>query len=50
KTQPFCDGSHHGSKFKPLPFEVKKKINARLCNCKYSKKSPFCDDSHLNIT
>ena len=48
KTQPFCDGSHHGSKFKPLPFEVKKKINARLCNCKYSKKSPFCDDSHLN--
>ena len=47
KTQPFCDGSHQGSKFKPQPFEVKKKINARLCNCKMSKSSPFCDDSHL---
>jgi len=48
KNQPFCDGSHHGSKYKPLPFEVKKIVNARLCNCKLSKKSPFCDDSHLN--
>ena len=50
KNQPFCDGSHHGSKFKPMPFEVKKKIKARLCNCKHSKSSPFCDDSHLKIT
>lgn len=50
KSQPFCDGSHHGSKFKPMPFEVKKKINARLCNCKHSKSNPFCDGSHLKIT
>jgi len=49
KNQPFCDGSHHGSKFKPKPFEVKRKTKARLCNCKHSKTSPFCDDSHLNL-
>ncbi len=48
KNQPFCDGSHHGSKFKPKPFEVKRKTKARLCNCKHSKTNPFCDDSHLN--
>ena len=49
KNQPFCDGTHHGSKFKPKPFEVKRKTKARLCNCKHSKSSPFCDDSHLNF-
>ncbi len=49
KNQPFCDGSHQGSKFKPMPFEVKRKTKARLCNCKHSKTSPFCDDSHLKL-
>jgi sterol desaturase/sphingolipid hydroxylase (fatty acid hydroxylase superfamily)/CDGSH-type Zn-finger protein len=48
KNQPFCDGSHHGSKHKPVLFEAKRTGNARLCNCKLTKSSPFCDDSHLN--
>ncbi|MCI4667700.1 MAG: sterol desaturase family protein [Bacteroidia bacterium] len=48
KTQPFCDGSHQGSKFKPMPFEVKKDAKARLCNCKLTKRGPFCDGSHLH--
>ena len=46
-TQPFCDGTHHGTKFKPLLFEAKKTGTARICNCKRTKSGPFCDDSHL---
>jgi len=46
KTQPFCDATHHGTKFKPLLFEAKKSGKARICNCKLTKSGPFCDDSH----
>lgn len=49
KNQPFCDGSHHGTKHKPVSFEVKKNQKLKLCNCKQSKTSPFCDDSHLKL-
>lgn len=49
KTQPFCDGSHHGTKFKPQKFTVKRTGDVKLCNCKKSKRTPFCDDTHLNL-
>ena len=49
KNQPFCDGSHHGTKFKPIAFEVKKRRKMKLCNCKLTKKGPFCDNSHLTV-
>ncbi len=49
KNQPFCDGTHHGSKFKPLLFVAKRNGKVRLCNCKLTKTSPFCDDSHKGI-
>jgi sterol desaturase/sphingolipid hydroxylase (fatty acid hydroxylase superfamily)/CDGSH-type Zn-finger protein len=49
KNQPFCDGMHHGSKFKPLAFEATRTGNVKLCNCKATKASPFCDNAHLNL-
>ena len=49
KNQPFCDGMHHGSKFKPLLFEAKRTGKVKLCNCKLTKTSPFCDDSHVDF-
>lgn len=49
KNQPFCDGSHHGTKIKPLLFTVKRTGKAKLCNCKLTKGSPFCDNSHNNF-
>ena len=48
-NQPFCDGSHHGSKYKPLVFEIKKARKVKLCNCKHTKASPFCDNTHLEM-
>ena len=48
-NQPFCDGSHHGTKFTPLAFELKKKRRVKLCNCKLSQTGPFCDNTHLKL-
>lgn len=45
-TQPFCDGSHHGSKVTPVRFTAQRSGQVRLCNCKKTMSSPFCDDSH----
>ncbi|NQW28015.1 MAG: sterol desaturase family protein [Flammeovirgaceae bacterium] len=44
--QPFCDGSHQGTRIQPILFELKKKSNVKLCNCKRSHQSPFCDNTH----
>lgn len=49
QNQPFCDGSHHGTKFKPIVFDIPKKRTVKLCNCKQSKTHPFCDNSHLEL-
>ncbi|MFK7931861.1 MAG: sterol desaturase family protein [Saprospiraceae bacterium] len=48
-TQPFCDGSHHGTKFKPLLFEANRTGKAKLCQCKLAKTAPFCDNSHVQL-
>lgn len=48
KNQPFCDSSHHGTKFKPLLHTATRDGVAKFCNCKLTKTGPFCDNSHLN--
>ena len=50
KNQPFCDGSHHGTKFQPVKFTVKKERAYKVCQCKGCAKAPFCDDAHLKMT
>ncbi|WP_371372663.1 glutamate synthase-related protein [Thalassotalea aquiviva] len=45
-NQPFCDGSHAGTDFKPKPFRAKETADAYLCQCKHTGNSPFCDGSH----
>lgn len=45
-TQPFCDGSHHGTDIVPKEFEVEETGEKYLCNCKQTKNPPFCDGSH----
>ncbi|MFP3978730.1 glutamate synthase-related protein [Marinobacter sp. KMM 10035] len=44
--QPFCDGSHVGTEFKPKPFTAEKSGDAYLCQCKHSANLPFCDGTH----
>lgn len=46
QTPPICDGSHHGTKYKPQLFEAKADGPAKLCNCKLTKHGPYCDNAH----
>ncbi len=49
KNQPFCDGTHHGSKNKPLLCRATRNGKVKLCNCKQTRTSPFCDNSHRKL-
>lgn len=46
KTQPFCDGSHQGTGFRPLEFTLEERRKVWLCGCKRTADPPFCDGSH----
>ncbi|HID37864.1 MAG TPA: glutamate synthase [Ghiorsea sp.] len=50
KNQPFCDGSHAGTSFKPKAFVAEEDGDAYLCACKHSRNTPFCDGSHKQFT
>ncbi|NDD28757.1 MAG: CDGSH iron-sulfur domain-containing protein [Proteobacteria bacterium] len=45
-SQPFCDGSHAGTDFTPLAFDVEEKKRFAMCQCKLTAKAPFCDGKH----
>lgn len=45
-NQPFCDGSHKATSFKPLAFTADEDGSAYLCACKHTGNAPFCDGTH----
>ena len=49
KNQPFCDGSHFFSDFKPLTWTAPETKEIYLCACKQTKNPPFCDGAHASI-
>ena len=49
KNQPFCDGSHEGTGFKPLAFTPEENGEAHLCRCKRTGNPPYCDGSHAGL-
>ena len=49
KSQPFCDGSHKVTEFKPVKFTMHEAQKVWLCGCKRSKAKPFCDGSHKTL-
>lgn len=49
KRQPFCDGAHIGTEFKPLVFAAEEDMKAYLCTCKETKTPPYCDGAHKNL-
>jgi CDGSH-type Zn-finger protein len=49
KHQPFCDGSHRGSSFTPVLFEVTEEKRCSLCLCKLTKTPPYCDHTHRTL-
>jgi mannose-6-phosphate isomerase-like protein (cupin superfamily)/CDGSH-type Zn-finger protein len=47
--QPFCDGSHEGSEFRPVPFKAAQDDELLFCGCKHTRGAPFCDGAHTNL-
>jgi len=48
-NQPFCDGSHKGTDFSPVQFEITEKRKVGLCGCKHTANQPFCDATHKDL-
>jgi|TARA_B100000315_G_scaffold221616_1_gene225120 CDGSH-type Zn-finger protein len=47
--QPFCDGSHKGSDFAPVKFQVDTAKAHALCGCKMNDGKPFCNGAHKKL-
>ncbi len=48
-SQPFCDGSHRGTDFKPLKIHIEERKRISWCTCKQSEKAPICDGMHKKL-
>ena len=46
KKQPFCDGSHKGTDFRPIILDVKAERSYAFCGCKRTGNAPMCDGTH----
>ncbi|MCA9520567.1 MAG: CDGSH iron-sulfur domain-containing protein [Myxococcales bacterium] len=49
QNQPFCDGSHAGTEFQPIRFDLNDEKKLALCCCKMTQTPPFCDGSHSKL-
>ena len=49
KNQPYCDGSHKATDFKPLPVEITEDKTVAYCGCKHSGNGAFCDGTHKTL-
>ncbi len=50
RSQPFCDGSHKGTEFRPRKFTVVKTTETIfLCGCKRTAYAPYCDGTHAKL-
>lgn len=45
-NQPYCDGGHKGTDFRPFNFEATETKTAYMCTCKKTGNPGFCDGSH----
>ena len=45
-SQPFCDGSHKGTEFRPQEWKAASNEEVWFCTCKRSQHQPMCDGSH----
>lgn len=49
QNQPFCDGSHKGTEFTPIRFDIESAKKLAICVCKHTSTPPFCDGSHSKL-
>ena len=49
EDQPYCDGSHKSTSFKPIVEKVSETQTVAWCGCKQTGNPPFCDGSHKQV-
>ncbi|XP_022109315.1 CDGSH iron-sulfur domain-containing protein 3, mitochondrial-like [Acanthaster planci] len=49
KKQPFCDGAHKPTQFKPVMLTVDVPKRVLLCRCKQTSNEPYCDMTHVKV-
>jgi CDGSH-type Zn-finger protein len=47
--QPFCDGSHKETEFRPVVFAAEETKTVYFCGCKRTGNQPYCDGSHKSL-
>jgi CDGSH-type Zn-finger protein len=45
-SQPFCDGSHKGTEFRPMQYTASESTQVFFCGCKHTAGQPMCDGTH----
>lgn len=49
QSQPFCDGSHKDTVFRPSAYTPEQSGKVAFCGCKATKGQPLCDGSHKEL-
>lgn len=49
QNQPYCDGSHKTTSFKPVIEKIEDTKTVAWCGCKRSGQAPFCDGTHKKL-
>ena len=49
QKQPFCDGSHKGTAFKPEKVVIEEAGRVAWCMCRHSENGAICDHSHREL-
>lgn len=49
QDQPFCDGSHAGTKFRPQKVTISERKMVAWCGCKRSQTGALCDGAHTRV-
>ncbi|MDA3823789.1 MAG: CDGSH iron-sulfur domain-containing protein [Bacteroidales bacterium] len=49
EDQPYCDGSHFGTSFLPMPVQIDDLKIVKWCTCKMTKTPPYCDHTHRKL-
>ncbi|MDP2723787.1 MAG: CDGSH iron-sulfur domain-containing protein [Bacteroidales bacterium] len=48
-NQPFCDGTHKGTRFKPEKVVIEERQLVKWCMCRHSDQGAFCDNKHREL-
>ena len=49
QNQPYCDGTHAGTEFRPVIVDLTEDRKVAWCGCRRSGKKPYCDGTHQKL-